>query len=114
MEVLGLIFIGIGTAFILLGVWGVLFYFRDAYERLHGTSKVGTLGLVGVLIGVAILQPEVTPKVILLILFAVLTAPVASHAIAGAAHAQHIPPHGSDALRDDIKSGTFKSRNPKV
>lgn len=107
MEILGFAFIVIGAAFTVLGVIGILFRFKDVYERLHGTGKVGTLGLISVLIGVAFLQPEVTFKVIVLIVFAVLTAPAASHAIAGAAHAQNLAPQG----RDDLK--THKQRNKK-
>lgn len=100
MQIIGFAFIIIGAAFTILGVVGILFRLNDVYERLHGTGKVGTLGLIGVLIGVAFLQPEVTFKVIVLIVFALLTAPAASHAIAGAAHAQGLrPPKGH---RDDL------------
>jgi len=108
MQLIGLVFLVIGAAFTVLGVIGILFRFKDVYERLHGTGTVGTLGLVGVLMGVAFLQPEVTFKVIVLIVFTVLTAPAASHAIAGAAHAQGLRPSGQDDL-DARKKGVEES-----
>ena len=100
MEVVGFIFVVIGVAFTVLGVAGILFRLKDVYERAHAAGKVGTLGLIAVLVGVAFLQPEVTTRVIILIVFAVLTAPAATHAIASAAHAQGIRP--SNKGRDDL------------
>lgn len=100
MEVVGFVFIVIGVAFTVLGVAGILFRLKDVYERAHAAGKVGTLGLIAVLVGVAFLQPEVTTRVIVLIIFSVLTAPAATHAIASAAHAQGIRP--ANKGRDDF------------
>ena len=107
MDIIGFILVAIGAAFTVLGVIGVFFRLNDVYERLHGTGKVGTLGLITMLAGVAFLQPGVTVKVIVLILFLVLTAPAAAHAIASAAHAQGLRPAGRDDL-DTHKTGVEK------
>ena len=98
MAIIGLALIVTGAAFTVLGVIGIFFRLKDVYERLHGTGKVGTLGLITMLAGVAFLQPEVTFKVIILIMFLVFTAPAAAHAIASAAHAQGLKPSGRDDL----------------
>ena len=107
MDVIGLALIAIGTAFTVLGVIGVFFRLKDVYERLHGTGKVGTLGLITILAGVAFLQPGVTFKVVVLIIFLVLTAPAAAHAISSAAHAQGLKPSG----RDDLEVHKKQSKN---
>jgi multicomponent Na+:H+ antiporter subunit G len=100
MQLIGFLFVLLGVAFTLLGVIGIHVRLKDVFERSHAAGKVGTLGLISVLIGVAFLQPEVTSKVIILVVFAVLTAPAASHAIASAAHAQGV--RCADKARDDL------------
>lgn len=98
MQILGAALLLIGTFFAAVGVYGVVFKLSNVYERLHAAGKVATLGLVSILLGVAMLQPAVWTKVVVLIGFMVLTSPVVSHAIANAAHAQHIPA----GKRDDL------------
>jgi len=81
MELVGAILILIGTFFFFTGVVGVL-RLPDAYSRLHASGKVATLGLFGVLAGAAFITPDSAPRLIVLSLFMIATAPVASHTIA--------------------------------
>lgn len=99
MEIVGLILLLIGVAFSALGILGLI-RFPDVYTRIHASGKVATLGLIFTLFGAAILQPEITFKAIALIIFAVLTSPVASHAIASASH--HRYGRLKDNQRDDL------------
>jgi multicomponent Na+:H+ antiporter subunit G len=87
-------FLIIGTFFILSGTLGVL-RFPDVYSRLHAATKSSTLGVSGVLIGSAIYvysdMNVFSGKLILGILFVLLTAPVAGHMISRAAYRTGVP-----------------------
>jgi len=99
LEWIALIFIFIGVFFSVVGVTGVM-RMPDVYTRLHASGKVSLLGLFGLLIGVALLMPEVAPKLIGLGLFLLITSPVASHAIAAAAYRSGVPL--ARVSRDDL------------
>src|SRR5690554_4134827 len=73
----------IGAVAILLASIGIL-RMPDFYLRLSVTVKAATLGVGVLLIAAAIVfnEPEVTSKVVAIILFLLLTAPVAAHMIA--------------------------------
>lgn len=72
----------IGTAFILLAAIGIV-RMPDFYLRVSVTTKAATLGIGLILIGAAIYfrDGSVTSRVIAIILFLLLTAPVAAHMI---------------------------------
>ncbi|MCU0475121.1 MAG: monovalent cation/H(+) antiporter subunit G [Anaerolineae bacterium] len=108
MQWVGFVFVVFGLAFTVLGVLGMYTRLTDFYQRTHAAGKVGTLGLLGILVGVAFLQPEVTTKVIVLMIFAILAAPAASNAIAGAAHTANMTCEGG---RDDLAD--YKRSNPE-
>ncbi len=99
LEYVGLLFIAAGVFFCFVGVLGTL-RLPDVYSRLHASGKVGTLGLVGILIGTALLLPNTAFKVIALGIFLLVTAPLAAHVIAAAAHRQGVPL--ADGARDDL------------
>jgi multicomponent Na+:H+ antiporter subunit G len=88
------IFLVIGTFFILSGTLGVL-RFPDVYSRLHAATKSSTLGVSGVLIGAFLYvysnMNVFSGKLILGILFVLLTAPVAGHMISRAAYRTGVP-----------------------
>jgi multicomponent Na+:H+ antiporter subunit G len=90
MEILGLLALWIGVGFCAVGVLGIV-RMPDLYCRLHASGKVATVGLCGLLLGAALLMPSVTFKVIALAIFAVLTLPVSTHAIAAAAYRHGVP-----------------------
>lgn len=85
MEIIGIVILWIGVFFSITGVIGLL-RFPDVYTRIHASGKVATLGLVGLLLGAAILMPDLAFRALVLIAFMVLTSPVASHVVASAAH----------------------------
>ena len=82
----------VGTLFLLGGLFvfvaglGVL-RLPDVLTRMHASTKAGTLGTSLVLIAAAVHFGDfaITAKVILAILFILLTAPVAGHMIGRAA-----------------------------
>lgn len=98
-EILALLALGSGVFFSLVGILGMM-RMPDVYSRIHASGKVSTLGVIGLLTGASLLMPEITLKALALALFLVITAPVASHAVAAAAHRQGVPRVG--ALRDDL------------
>ncbi|MCC7207144.1 MAG: monovalent cation/H(+) antiporter subunit G, partial [Anaerolineae bacterium] len=63
----------------------------DVYCRLHASGKVATMGLCGLLVGAALIMPSAGLKLVALALFAVLTLPVSTHAIAAAAYRHGVP-----------------------
>lgn len=87
METLQLIFgstfILFGVIFSVLGVVGII-RLPDTLCRLHATGKTGTLGVLGLCVGVAILEPQFAGKLLALAIFIIFSAPVASHAIGAA------------------------------
>ncbi|MGQ9910294.1 MAG: monovalent cation/H(+) antiporter subunit G [Candidatus Flexifilum sp.] len=99
LEWIALLFIAIGIFFSFAGVLGVM-RMPDVYTRLHASGKVSMLGLFGLLIGVALLMPEIAPKLIGLGLFLLITSPVASHSIAAAAYRSGVPL--ARVSRDDL------------
>ncbi|MCA9882256.1 MAG: monovalent cation/H(+) antiporter subunit G [Anaerolineae bacterium] len=88
-EAIGTGFVIFGVVFSVLGVLGIL-RLPDTYSRLHASGKVGTLGVVGICIGAAILMPSAALKVLALSLFLILTGPVSSHAIAAGLHRHEV------------------------
>lgn len=76
----GLVF---GLFFFVVGVLGIV-RLPDVYSRLHASSKVATMGLLGLLFGVGLVIPVVTPRLVVLGLFVAIGSPVTSHAIAKA------------------------------
>lgn len=74
-----------GSIFLFLGTLGVL-RMPDVYNRMQAGTKATTLGSVLFFAGIAFSNPGWTGKITLLILFIIITNPVASHALARAAH----------------------------
>jgi multicomponent Na+:H+ antiporter subunit G len=65
----------------------------DLYTRMHAAAKPATVGVIGVMCGVAVAfyDTPVTIRAILIAAFFLLTAPVAAHAIARSAHTRGVP-----------------------
>ncbi|MBK9749521.1 MAG: monovalent cation/H(+) antiporter subunit G [Chloroflexi bacterium] len=100
MEILGLIILWIGIGFSAIGILGLL-RLPDMYTRLHASGKVSTVGLIALLLGAALLMPSTLLKVVALALFAMLTLPVSTHAIALAGYRSGV--RMSWFGRDDLK-----------
>jgi multicomponent Na+:H+ antiporter subunit G len=90
MEYIGLIVLWFGIAFCAAGVLGII-RMPDLYCRLHASGKVATVGLCGLLLGAVLMMPVMGFKALALAIFAILTLPVSTHAIAAAAHRHGVP-----------------------
>lgn len=78
----------IGAAFSLTASVGIL-RLPDIYSRMHAASKAGTLGSGLMLIALAVFSGDVgtVTRALAGVVFFLLTAPVAAHLLARAAHA---------------------------
>ncbi len=88
LDLLLTVLIIAGTAFALIGSWG-LARLKDFFKRLHGPTKATTLGVGCVLIASAlwfsIARGAVSLHELLITLFLFLTAPVSAHLLVKAA-----------------------------
>jgi multicomponent Na+:H+ antiporter subunit G len=96
-ELLGSLIILAGSVFLFSAGLGVL-RMPDSYNRIQTGTKASTLGTMLVLLGLAVLHPAWTWKLLILIFFVLLTNPVSSHALARAAHATGIAESGSTVV----------------
>jgi len=87
ISIIGLVLIGIGLVFDLSGCLGLV-RLPDVYNRLQAATKSVTLGTCSILLGTfLIVGPNAAGlKALLCIVFLLLTAPVAAHAVARGAH----------------------------
>jgi multicomponent Na+:H+ antiporter subunit G len=85
-TVLAIILVLGGTFFMLVGSIGLI-RFPDFYTRAHASGKVDTLGILMFLSGLAVFQGVSlnAAKLALIIVFVLLTSPVATHALARSA-----------------------------
>ncbi|GAE94097.1 Na(+) H(+) antiporter subunit G [Gracilibacillus boraciitolerans JCM 21714] len=101
-----------GTFFILSASIGVI-RFPDVYTRLHAATKASTLGISGIMIGAFIfLYAEkgiISGKLILGIIFILLTAPpLSAHMIGRAAHSSGIKPWAADGKTRDAYADSIE------
>jgi multicomponent Na+:H+ antiporter subunit G len=101
---LGSLIVFTGSIFLFSAGLGVL-RMPDSYNRIQTGTKASTLGTILVLLGLAVLHPAWTWKLLILIFFVLLTNPVSSHALARAAHAIHIAEAESTVV-DRLQEGT--------
>jgi multicomponent Na+:H+ antiporter subunit G len=93
----------LGTSFILLAGIGIV-RMPDVYLRISVTTKAATLGIGLILMGAAMYFNElgITSRVIAIIFFLLLTAPVGAHMIGRASYFTGIKPWDK-SVYDDIK-----------
>ena len=87
MTTAGVVCMIAGACFVFVAALGVL-RMPDLYTRMHAATKAGTLGAGLLLVGAALMlqDPWVAVRAVMTVAFIALTAPVASHLIARAAH----------------------------
>lgn len=87
VDVIGLIFIGVGLAFDVFGCLGLV-RLPDVYSRLQAATKCVTLGTCSILFGAFLIVGFTAAglKSLMCMVFLMLTSPVAAHAIARGAH----------------------------
>ncbi|MGY0694306.1 monovalent cation/H(+) antiporter subunit G [Virgibacillus sp. FSP13] len=95
LNILVVFLILAGSFFMLSGSIGVI-RFPDVYTRLHAATKASTLGISGILIGAFLFlyveHSLVSGKLLLAIVFTLITAPVSGHMISRAAHRSGVKP----------------------
>lgn len=91
-DLLSALFLLTGAIFMLLAALGAL-RMPDLLMRLHATTKAGALGSGLIMVGVAVFFGEVgvTARALAVVLFIMLTVPVAAHAIARAGYFTGMP-----------------------
>jgi multicomponent Na+:H+ antiporter subunit G len=104
--------LSIGTFFIILAGVGV-FRMPDLYMRLSAAAKASTFGTSFLLLAVAVFfdSSSVTGQVIAIIVFVVLTVPIAAHMISRAAYFNKVPLWKEsvyDDLQTDLNGATRK------
>lgn len=94
-----------GTFFIFSSSIGLL-RFPDVYSRIHAASKSATLGVAGVLLGAFLFflaeDGRFSGKLLLGILFVLLTSPISGHLISRAAYRAGVP-LWKHSVVDDLK-----------
>ena len=85
LEIIGAIITLIGSIFLFLGSLGLV-RMPDIYNRIQTGTKASTLGTILTLLGIALLNPNWFGKILLLMIFILITNPVSSHVLARAAH----------------------------
>ncbi|MBN2540003.1 MAG: Na+/H+ antiporter subunit G [Bacilli bacterium] len=106
MEIASYVFLIIGGLFFLLGGLGVL-RMPDTFNRIQAGTKATTLGAFSTMIGVGFAAAasgnwDWISKVIIIIIFIVISNPVGSSAIAKATYnSKNIP---DNLVQDDLKS----------
>jgi len=99
MTIVSYIFLIIGGIFFLLGGLGIL-RMPDTFNRIQAGTKATTLGAFSILIGLAFANPSWTFKIIVIIVFIVISNPIGSSAIAKATYkANQIP---TNLVQDDL------------
>ncbi len=99
---------------ILLAGGGIIFFVSglgilrmpDVLNRLHAGTKATTLGSMLFIIGIGCLEPSWIPKLLIIVIFILLTNPVSGHAIARAVHMR--PEEKPDNLLQDDLAETGK------
>jgi multicomponent Na+:H+ antiporter subunit G len=97
-NILTILFVITGIAFILVGSLGIL-RLPDFFTRTHAVSKSDTLGIIFVISGLVIYEGLTLSslKLVLIIMFIALANPIGSHALAKAALKKGLKPK----LHDD-------------
>ncbi|MDQ2086168.1 monovalent cation/H(+) antiporter subunit G [Herbivorax sp. ANBcel31] len=87
LNLLGNILIVFGIILSAFGVYGI-FRFNDFYSRVLISSKVDTVGFMTIMLGVILKNGFnfFSFKVLLIVIIAVITTPLATHAIARSAY----------------------------
>jgi multicomponent Na+:H+ antiporter subunit G len=101
MELAGSILILLGAVFLFSAGLG-MFRMPDTFTRIQAGTKASTLGNMLVLLGLAVIHPDWSLKLVILIYFVLMTNPISSHAIARVAYAARMPMAGP-AREDDTR-----------
>ncbi len=85
MELTAAILMLAGSIFFFVSSIGIV-RMPDIYNRIQTGTKATTMGTILMLIGIGIFNPAWWPKLLVALLFVLLTNPISSHVVARAAH----------------------------
>lgn len=100
-ELIGAIISLLGAIFLLLASIGIN-RMPDTYTRILSASKASTLGTLLFIMGIAFRYAEWIPRLILLFLMVLFTAPLSAHIIARTAYYLGIP-LSSKTIKNELK-----------
>lgn len=89
-EIIGGVIAIIGSIFLFLGSLGLL-RMPDAYNRIQAGTKASTLGTILSIASLFFFFPDWAGKLVVLVLFVMITNPVSSHVLARAAYHIKVP-----------------------
>jgi len=98
----GYVLVTIGVLFLFLGALGI-FRMPDVFTRLQAGTKATTLGALGTIIGVGLIQPDWFTKALIIAIFIAISNPISSHALARGSYKSGIKPY----LKDDDGIDTY-------
>ena len=101
MRIAGELIIAAGIVFVLFGVIGIIKH-KNFYARILVTSKIDTVGVITIFIGMVVKHGVsfFSLKVLLLMAILIVINPLASHTIARAAY---LSGYKTDAQTDEVK-----------
>ena len=99
----------VGAILVLVACIGLL-RLPDLYTRMHASTKPATLGILFLVVALAVRSADVAiaARALLILLFFLLTAPVAAHRLGQAAHRAGVP-RWSGTVRDDLAEARGES-----
>ena len=104
LEIIGAVLVLLGAIFLFLGALGLV-RMPDVYNRIQAGTKASTLGTFLSLFGLLLIIPAWWGKLILLIIFILITNPVSSHVLARASYCINVPMFKKtvvDKYKDDV------------
>lgn len=103
IEIISALLLCAGALFMAVATIGVL-RLPDLYLRMHAITKAGTLGVALVFVSVALFfgELDIVTRALLVVAFAMLTAPVSAHMIGRAGYLSRVP-LWSGTLMDQLK-----------
>ena len=90
LKLVGAIITLIGALFIFFASIGLL-RMPDIYNRIQAGTKASTLGSILTLMGIGLIHTDWLLKIMLLIIFVLISNPISSHVLARAAHYIKVP-----------------------
>ncbi len=106
-EILSLVLIWLGIILMIISGVGII-RFPDFYIRMSAITKAATMGVGLILLGISVHFNDVgiAFRSILIILFLLLTSPIAAHIIARAAYEEKVPfwrKTNNDEFKEQLK-----------
>jgi multicomponent Na+:H+ antiporter subunit G len=103
IEWIAAFFLVFGSLFMLVAAIGVI-KLSDVYMRMHAITKAASLGAILMLASVSLIYTQwiVWIEALMVVVFIIITAPIASHMIAKAAHKTGMP-KGPGYIMDELE-----------